>query len=355
MLRYLGGVALVLALTVGASGETGPPAWLVGKPPTLVAGTPWTATVRLRAPVRTPRLVARMGEQTVRFRLRPARTGVFRAVVRLSAGSWRLYAAVGSRHFPLAVVRVLPATFRLDQPAQIVVARDGSILVAERGLRDRIVRIDPVTGVVTPFAAGLSDPFGLTVTPDGSILASAGGAVHRIPAGGGRPVEVARLDAGPIVAAANGDLYYANRSEIGVLRAGSASPEVFPVRVNAPHGLVLDGDSLFTTDSGNGRILRVDLPARRATTVVANLRAPLGLAADRDELLTADYATGTVLRVSRAGAIQPIASRLSRPYALAVAGDAVYVVEAGDLGRPTGSIKRVLRDGTVESVRLRRP
>jgi hypothetical protein len=352
MLRYL---AVGLVVLVGAAGEPRPTARLVGKPRALVAGRAWTATVRLTPPARAAKLVARTDARTIRFATRRLRRGLYRALVRLPAGAWRLFVDTGSHRLPLGAVRVLPATLGLDQPAQILVARDGSILVAERGLRDRIVHIDPVSGLVTPFATGLSDPFGLAFGPDGSLLVSAGGSIHRVPAGGGRPVERVRVDAGPIAPAANGDIYYANRSELGVVRAGTALPQVFPVHVNAPHALVLDGDSLFVADSGNARLLRVDLTTRRATTIVADLRAPLALAADGDDLLTAEYAAGTILRLSRAGPIQPLAAGLTRPYALAVAGDAIYVVEAGDLRRPTGAIKRVLRDGGVQPLRLRRP
>jgi hypothetical protein len=355
MLRYIA-LGLLLVVGVSATAEPRPTARLVGRTPPLVANRPWTATMRLTPPARAPKLIARTGARIVRFPARRVGRDVYRVVVRLPEGTWRLFAHTGSHRLPLGVVRVAPATLGLDQPAQILVAPDGSILIAERGLRDRIVRVDPTTGVVTAFATGLSDPFGLAFGEDGSMLVSAGGAIHRLPASGGRPVEHARVDAGPIARAANGDIYYANRSELGVVRAGAPSPQVLPVRVNAPHALVLDGDSLFVADSGNGRILRVDLVSRQATVVAVNLRAPLALAAaDRDEFLTAEYAAGTVLRVSRAGVMQPLAAGLARPYALAVAGDAVYVVEAGDLGRPTGAIKRVLRDGSVQALRLRRP
>jgi hypothetical protein len=49
-----------------------------------------------------------------------------------------------------------------------------------------------------------------------------------------------------------------------------------------------------------------------------------------------------------------VASGLARPYAIAVARETVYVVEAGQLGRATGGIKRVLADGSVAPLRLRR-
>jgi streptogramin lyase len=348
MLRYIG-LALLLPIAVAAAGETTPRARLVGKAPTLVAGRPWTATVRVTSSAGTPRLVARSRARVVRFPLRRVRRGAYSAVVRLPAGAWKLFVATGAKLLPLGSVRVLPANLTLEEPGQIAALPDGSLLVAERGARDRIVRVDPATGAVRTFAAGLSDPFGLAVAPDGSVLVSAAGAVHRVPAAGGRPVELARLDAGPLAPAANGDLYYANRGEVGVLRAGSSSPDVFPVQVEIPHGLILGGGSLFVSDSGNGRILRVDLAARRATTVAANLATPLALAAAGDDLITAEYSAGTLLRVSPAGGVATVARGLNRPYAATVTRDAIYVVEAG------GTLVRVLPDGTLRRLRLRRP
>jgi hypothetical protein len=102
------------------------------------------------------------------------------------------------------------------------------------------------------------------------------------------------------------------------------------------------------SDSDNGRILLVDLAARRATTVAANLATPLALAAAGDDLLTAEHSAGTVLRVSRAGGVATVARGLNRPYAATVTRDAIYVVEAG------GTLVRVLSEGTVQRLRLRR-
>ena len=108
MLRYLV-TGLVLVVALGAAERQPRSARLVGKAPTLVAGRPWTATVRLTPPARAPKLTARMGARTVRFPARRIGHVVYRAVVRLAAGSWRLSLEVGSRRLPLATVRVAPA------------------------------------------------------------------------------------------------------------------------------------------------------------------------------------------------------------------------------------------------------
>jgi hypothetical protein len=347
---------LTLALVAGGTRAAEPRARLVGPVPTLTVGRAWAAAVRIESPAPKPLLVARLGPQRVRFALRRVTAHLYRAGVRFPrAGRWQLEVLLGRRRVPLRTVQVSPARLGLAQPAQIVVAPDGMLLVAERGARGRVARVDPSTGSVTTFATGVDDPYGLAFAQDGSLLVSGAGGIHRAPPGGGPLVRVAQIDAGPIVAAPDGDLYFAWRDGVGRLPSGAKDAEQLPVPVMVPHALVLIGAELFVADSGNGRILRIDLGTRRIEELVTGLRAPLALAGDgRGGLVAADYATGVVFYLSRDGQTRPLASRLVRPYAVAVRGDVTYIVEAGDLARATGAIKRIAADGTVSPLPLRR-
>jgi hypothetical protein len=56
---------------------------------------------------------------------------------------------------------VLAQTYRLEVPAHLLANPDGSLLVAERGLRNRITRIDPSTGRVSLFSTVPAEPYGL--------------------------------------------------------------------------------------------------------------------------------------------------------------------------------------------------
>jgi glucose/arabinose dehydrogenase len=105
------------------------------------------------------------------------------------------------------------------------------------------------------------------------------------------------------------------------------------------------------SDSGNGRVLRID-PATRATAVLTSgLRNALGVIETTDgALLAVEHDTGTLLRV---GDSRVVASGLHKPYSLTQSPDgAIYVVESGGLGRPSGAIARITSDGTVTRLRL---
>jgi sugar lactone lactonase YvrE len=73
-------------------------------------------------------------------------------------------------------------------------------------------------------------------------------------------------------------------------------------------------------------------------------------------VLTVEYGSGRLLRVDPSGAVAVVASGLRKPYAIARARNGtVYVTEAGELSRPTGSLRRVLPDGRTSAVPLRPP
>lgn len=241
----------------------------------------------------------------------------------------------------------------LDQPAGILVQADGSLLVAERGSRDRILRIDPRTGGKRIWARGLDDPFGIARAADGSILVSQNGSIVSFDGHGRRLRTVAQVEASPIAVAANGDVFYANRlGELGRIVADGRIRR-YDLELSIPHGLGFAPDGrLIISDTGNRRILALDPESGRVRTVARALRAPLGLAVERSgSILVLEYDTGRLIRVRRNGTKSAVAKGFVKPYALARARDGtVYVVQAGDLDRPSGTIRRVTRDGRVHGV-----
>jgi sugar lactone lactonase YvrE len=328
---------------------------LVGTPPHLYAGDAWT--MRIAASQRGALVVvARLAGRRASARAREVAPRRYRATLRFAvAGTWRLTAVQKGHRFPLANVRVDAAGYTLDQPAQLLEAPDGSLLVTERGRRDRILRVDPDSGTFEVFATGLQDPWGLANDQDGSLLVSSDAGMYRVPAAGGVARRILDLPVSPFVPLPNGDLLLAHISWVGRLRAGSTTPDEFPVQVNAPHGMALAPDGgLLLTDTGNHRIIHIDVATMRATVIASGEWTPLGLALEPSgTLLVVDFDAGTLVRVDASGARSTVASRLRRPYALARARDGtVYVAESGELSRPSGSLKRV-RDGVVTPIRLR--
>ena len=123
--------------------------------------------------------------------------------------------------------------YGLAQPGQLLLV-DGTILVAERGDRDRVLRVDPATGTFTVFGRGIPEPFGLARARDGSILVSGQGGLYRLPAAGGTAERIVDVEASPIALAANGDVLFGNRSSLGRLDLATGRIETFALDVSVP-------------------------------------------------------------------------------------------------------------------------
>jgi virginiamycin B lyase len=303
-----------------------------------------------------PTLKAQLGKRAVTARGRRIRAHRYRAKLRFpAAGSWRLSASLGRRRIALGTIRVTPAPYLLDQPAQALVLDDGSLLVTERGSKDLILQVEPATGRFRVFATGVPDPFGLARSVDGSILISSDAGMFRVPASGGRATRVADVPTSPILVATTGEIYYGHLAEIGRI-TGTGVVERLPVEVNAPHGVAFaaDGD-LIVSDTGNDRILRVDLPSGHASVLASELRTPLGLIAEpgATTFLVLEFDARALTRLDESGRTTTVATGFDKPYALTRAADGtVYVIQVGELSGPSGRIRRVAPDGSVSTVRL---
>jgi streptogramin lyase len=339
--------ALLLVVAVAGSADAAPPrpaVRLSGLPETLVAGQRLVARLTVR-PAARPTLTATSGARKLSVRAQANRRGRYTATLRLpAAGVWRLTALVRGRRLPLGRVRVL-ASYPLALPAQILAPDDGSVLVVERQSRNRILRVNPATGRFSVAATRIPSPWGLARDPNGRVLVSSESGIYEL--GGGR---VADVPAGPIAAAADGAVYFADQTRVGRVRGGAV--ETLATGVAAPHALVLRRDgTLIVSDTGNGRLLRIDPVTRTTEMVASGLRAPMGaIEAANGDLLVVEFGSGRLLRVSDGGVIT---QSLRTPYALVQSpSGSIYVVESGDVGRPSGAIARVTEDGSVVRLRL---
>jgi sugar lactone lactonase YvrE len=246
------------------------------------------------------------------------------------------------------------ASYRLALPGQILARPDGTLLVVERQARNRVVRVDPRTGAVAVFTARVPAPWGLAAGAGGGALVSSQSGIYALRRAGDRPSSLAAVPASPIARTARGDVYFADRTTLGVIRAGTHRGVTLSRAVSSPHGLALAADgTLVVSDTGHGRLLRFD-PATRTTSVLAaGLRTALGAIDAADgSILVVEFDSGRLLRIAD-GQTTVVTAALRKPYALTRASDgSVYVVEDGELSRPTGGIARVAADGTVTRLRL---
>ena len=294
-MRRFAPALLVLAAFAFCTADAAPRASdvrLAKLPETLVAGQPWMARLTVR-PAGRPTLRATSGTRAVTVRAKTRGSGRYTAVVRLpTAGIWRLTALVRGRSFPLGRIRVL-VSYPLALPAQILALDAHSLLVVERQGRDRILRVDTETGHFTVVTARIPAPWGLAREASGRVLVSGERGVYAL--GGTKIADVA---AGPIAAAPDGALYFAELNRVGRIGRGG-DVETLTTNVAAPHGLVLRRDgSLVVSDSGNGRLLRIDLATRATTVLASGLRSPLGAIEAADgSLLVVEFDTGRLLRI----------------------------------------------------------
>jgi DNA-binding beta-propeller fold protein YncE len=190
----------------------------------------------------------------------------------------------------------------LDGPAGLVVAPDGSILVADT-INQRIRRIDPSGRIRTiagngkrgfsgdggaATAASLQDPTALALGKDGSVF---------VADTGNNRIRVIRADGKIATLAGTADQGFSGDGG----RASAA-------QVNGPAGVAVAPDgSLYFSDTGNNRVRVIDTNGTIAT-VAAGLNVPAGLAVTADgSLLIADSGNDRVRRVGPDGVISTVA------------------------------------------------
>jgi len=350
-------LTLGLVVVTSAAAATTPSVRLLSAPRSITLGQTWTATLKTVGEG-TPVVSARRGTTVVKARAARLGRGRFRAKLRLRAlGAWRVTATLAGRRFALGTVSVRPVPpYALDNPAQVLVETGGTLLVTERGSRNRILRVDPATGAFTVFATGIPSPWGLASAGGGSVLVSSTSGLYRV-APGGRPARIADLSISPFAVLPGGDIAFANETGVGIIAAGGGRPRFLQADVDFAHGLALLPDGkLAVSDTGNDRLLRVDPDGGAPKVIAGGLKSPMGLAAEPSgSLLLIEFDSGRVVRIDPAGSVRTVASGFKTPYALTRAGDGtVYVTEAGEVSRATGLLRRIAPDGTVTTIRLRR-
>ena len=85
----------------------------------------------------------------------------------------------------------------------------------------------------------------------------------------------------------------------GNVRGGPPTPLV--TGLNNPAGVAVDSTSLYISDSGNHRVIKVPTAGGATTTLVSGLNNPAGLAVDSTSLYISDSGNNRVIKVPVAG------------------------------------------------------
>ena len=324
-----------------------------------IVGRAWAVKLTVRpASFRGVVQVTAAGLGRVDARAVRGANGTYRArLVFPRSGRWTLTARAGGARSSLGSVTVRPAPpLTLSEPTGIDVAPDGSLLVVEFGLH-RLVRVDPVTGRVTVVAT-FGKPWGVARAASGTVFASDAGSLMRIDPGKA-PTAVATVEPGveigPIAVAPSGDVFYATARAIYRLAGGTAGTpdQIAPsTPLDSPHGLAAEPTgTLLLSDTNDGRILRID-PDQGTVATFATIAHPRGIdvAADGTVYVAAADEHQIVRFDSSGQRLGVLGPRLGDPYALALAADGtIYAVEPG----ANGFIRRISADGTSSVVTAR--
>jgi streptogramin lyase len=345
-----------VAVSCAAAATSPPSVRLLDGPRSVTLGQIWTGTLKTTGDA--PLVAARHGSSVVKARAASVGSGRHRVRLRLHVlGAWSVTATLAGKRFTLGTVTVRPVPpYALDSPAQLLVRDDGTLLVTERGTHDRILHVDPATGRFEVFATGVPNPFGLAAVGDGTLLVSSTTGLYRL-APGARPVRIADFGVSPFAILPSGEIAFAYESSVGILPPGGGRPRVLQTRVDFAHGIVLlpDGE-LAVSDTGNDRLLRIDLDRGTSMVIASGLKAPMGIALEPSGSLDViEFEERRIIRVDTDGSQRTVAVGFQTPYALARAADGtIYVTEAGQVFQASGSLRRVAPDGAVTTIRLRR-
>ena len=215
--------------------------------------------------------------------------------------------------------------------------RAGRLAARGRVRAQRLVRVRPVTGRVTPVAT-FTKPWGVARAPSGSIFVSDQGSLERID-GNHAPTTVFAAEPGARGRPGRGRPERRRLLRHGVRpvspAAGTARDAGAPgagTAFSSPHGLTIASDgAVLVPDTNNNRILRVD-PATGAVTPFAGLGHPRGIDVAADgSVFVAAADEGRVVHLSAAGSrIAAVGPLFGDPYALALGRDgSVYAIDAG--------------------------
>jgi streptogramin lyase len=331
----------------------------VGGESAPIVGRAWALKLTVRpASFRGIVRVTASGQGRADVRAVRAAGGSYRArLVFPRTGRWTLTARAGGSRSSLGVVTVRPAPpLTLSEPTGIDVARDGSLLVVEFGLR-RLVRVDPATGRVSELAT-FGKPWGLARAASGTVFASDAASLMRIdPGGAPKPVANVEpgIEIGPIAVSPAGDVFFATAQAVYRLPGGAAgTPKQLAAAttLDSPHGLAVEPTgTVLLSDTNDGRILRIDAAHGNVTTF-ATIAHPRGLdvAADGTVYVAAADEHRIVRFDSSGQRLGVVGPRLNDPCALALAVDGtIYALEPG----VTGFIRRIAPGGTSSVVTAR--
>lgn len=225
-------------------------------------------------------------------------------------------------------VRAWPTLMFLDPEGRVIGKHEGEAHAADLAdVVERLVRQYDELGLIDrsaiPGIARMERPDNTLAFPAKVIVDSSQNRLYIADSGHNRIIVTERDGANPWI--------------IGSGQVGLVDDDIASARFHHPHGLALDGDSLFVADTRNHVLRRVDLTERTVETIAGTGQAGLGYA-DAGDARSIDlrspwdvFAYQDVLYIAMAGMHQLWALDLDEGYLRPYAGTGWESIQDGEL------------------------
>ena len=179
----------------------------------------------------------------------------------------------------------------------------------------------------------LGSPMSLVVRGDHVAIAfshPSGGGLHIVDKSGKAARTPFGVSGGISVAALSDDAAFAysrRQLAIGRIPLAGGQPKTLAAKVKGCGGMATDGQTLYWTEPGDGRVRALPVGGGDAVTVSEGYRRPWALAIDGDDLVLCDREAGTIVHIPKKGGRGVIvAKNQGKPLDVAVGGGFAYWV-----------------------------
>ncbi|MBU0707993.1 VCBS repeat-containing protein [Patescibacteria group bacterium] len=156
----------------------------------------------------------------------------------------------------------------------------------------------------------------------------------------------------------NGALYVADTGSSLIRKIENGTVSTLSINgdtsLRNPKGILVSGDTLYISDTGNNRVVKVSKSGGTLTEIATSLSTPLKMALNSNDLYVANFGDDNIIKVNvTTGSKTVFASDIAEPRALAIYDDELYIA-SGENGVWNEIWKKSLASGSKVQIAIRR-
>ncbi len=220
-------------------------------------------------------------------------------------------------------------------PVPYGIAVDGANVYWTTEMGGAVMKVPTGGGTPTTLASGQTEPFGIAV--DGANVywtARGDGTVMKVPIAGGTPTPLASAQTEPFGIAVDGaNVYWTDNGSgtVMMVPVAGGAPVTLASGQSQPFRIAVDATSVYWTNYGGGTVMTVPIAGGTPTALATGQDHPQGVAVDATNVYWDTFKGGTVMMMPIGGGTPiQLASGQSLPSSIAVDGANVYWTNAGD-------------------------